>query len=714
MRRPVPVLFSLSLFGSLLCYAVSAPVLASPPQEKVLKVAIDKNAGAQAPAPSLFDAAKRKDTRMLRLLLESGADPNEPDSAGRTPLFYSLSRFDTIALKTLIERGADPNVRDKLGATPLSVAKENDYSGALEELIAAGAYSPEIGLNDAVQANDVAAVTRLLDAKVDPNGTDLLGRTPLKNACRTGNSALIHLLVSRGADVNGVDDRETTPLTSAVTSGSLADVRFLLENGADARATSLNGRNVLMYAETPGSLELVRMLVEHGTPVRGRIKGANRSVLEILSETSDAPTLQYLLEHGAQEDINGRDLQGQTPLATAALHGNMEVIPLLLEKGANPNNVDSHGVTPVHSAVYGITKIAREAASHSRWQANPTDQPMNGAEYEDSPPENPPDRDGGTAVIRLLAKYNARLEERDQYGRTPMALALALHCLQAVQALQQSGAHRSPPYGSKNLMTATQGDDLAAVRRLLAKGSSPNTGDRDGYTPLMTAAMQGNLAIVTEMLNHGAKPDFRMPKESGALATTPLLLAAEYGFDDIVRLLLKRGANPNARLRDYDYPLHDVIGYGHWESARLLVEAGMDVNTGEKAGRAPLLRAARMINGGATMRLLLAKGTHVNGKFAWGITPLMAAAEAGRAENVRLLLRAGADIKARTEDGDTVLMRSVQSGNLDAVRFLLRESRVAHVDINARNSQRRTALSFALAQNLDEIARFLRESGAKE
>ncbi|MCW3051269.1 MAG: Ankyrin, partial [Chthonomonadales bacterium] len=541
------------------------------------------------------------------------------------------------------------------------------------------------------------------------------GRSPLENALRTGHSDLVRLLVRRGANVNAAGNTELPPLMTAVSKGSIADVRFLLEKGADATFVSPNGENLLMSVQTPGSLEMVRLLVEHGAPVQGRIKDYNRSVLEILAETADAPMIQYLLEHGAGPDLTTKDSDGETPLAMAARGGNLAVVQLLLAKGGDPNTVDSEGDTPIHHAVHSLLRGVQEESSRERRRAEKPGLKANGEAVEAVQPEKPHNGVAErAAVILLLAKQGAKLEVRNKAGSTPMELALQADSLEALRALQQAGARWPTSQGPKSLLAAAQEDDLDGVRKLLAKGVNPNAADKFGYTPLMLAALRGELEIVRALLLHGAKPDYRVKDENGILLSTPLMLAAEGGHNDIVRLLLKHGANPKIPLADYDWPLYEIVGKGHLQTLRIMLEAGMDVNAGEKAGRTPLMRSVGLIGGAETVHLLLAKGAHVNGKFDRGITPLMKAAEAGRTESIHMLMGAEADIKARSEEGETVLMYAVKSGDIEVVRIVLNTSITAHADINARDKHQKSALSLALDYRFEGIAQALQQAGAKE
>lgn len=118
----------------------------------------------------------------------------------------------------------------------------------------------------------------------------------------------------------------------------------------------------------------------------------------------------------------------------------------------------------------------------------------------------------------------------------------------------------------------------------------------------------------------------------------PLGLAAFFGHEEAVRLLLARGANPNLAARNQMKvaALHAASAAGSFGIARLLIEAGADVNAVQQAGFTPL-HAAAMTGQLELAKLLLDRGANPHAKTDDGRTALVMAQEAKQQALVDLL-----------------------------------------------------------------------------
>lgn len=253
-------------------------------------------------------------------------------------------------------------------------------------------------------------------------------------------------------------------------------------------------------------------------------------------------------------------------------------------------------------------------------------------------------------------------------------------------------------HGSTPLMHAALYGDVALMRLLIDQGADVNAADKTGATALMWAA--GDLGKVRLLVEHGATVDVR-----SEIGRTPLLIAASYlGNAEVVRLLLKSGAKITDRDKFGETVLTSASKRGDAELVETLIKAGADVlGGGGFQGRSPLAWATdegnlettacllkygagkdpKSLNGAlfnscvrgpvGAVHLLLDQGANPNipSGFA-AYTPLMGAAysESSDVEVIKLLLKSGADVNAKAATGDTALQLAAKRGRTEIVALL--------------------------------------------
>ena len=135
---------------------------------------------------------------------------------------------------------------------------------------------------------------------------------------------------------------------------------------------------------------------------------------------------------------------------------------------------------------------------------------------------------------------------------------------------------------------------------------------------------------------------------------------------------------------------------------RAQLRCGMAVNAADTVGVTPLMAAAQL--GRAEMsRMLIRYGASVNGRCTRGMTPLAYAAHSGDGATVSTLLQLGADVRIPDMAGNTPLFWAAMSGNLAKVETLA----VAGADLRARNRAGWTAADAARAYGHSELADLL-------
>jgi ankyrin repeat protein len=166
-------------------------------------LALDPKRAQRAPDAALsplHNAILRNRTEIAMLLLESGADVNEPDRSQRTPLHLAVERNNLAVLQALLARKAKPNERDKIGWTPLHHAAAKDRVEIAKALLQGGADVKTLSerggtaLHEAAASGGAEMIKLLLDAKVDPTIVSKMGVTALDIAREYKNEAAIAAL----------------------------------------------------------------------------------------------------------------------------------------------------------------------------------------------------------------------------------------------------------------------------------------------------------------------------------------------------------------------------------------------------------------------------------------------------------------------------------------------------------------------------------------
>jgi ankyrin repeat protein len=180
--------------------------------------------------------------------------------------------------------------------------------------------------------------------------------------------------------------------------------------------------------------------------------------------------------------------------------------------------------------------------------------------------------------------------------------------------------------GATPLWAACQNGSIDMVRLLLAAGANPNVALLSGETPLMVAARGGYTEIVRLLLAKRADPN-----RTATRRQTALMWAVAQKHPDVVKLLLANGANIHARSEEWSQvmavPPH---GYRPYNKA---IPHGSDT---------PLLFAAR-VGDVESAKLLIDAGANVNDADAWGVTATVYAAHSGYRDILELLLANNAD-----------------------------------------------------------------------
>ena len=257
---------------------------------------------------------------------------------------------------------------------------------------------------------------------------------------------------------------------------------------------------------------------------------------------------------------------------------------------------------------------------------------------------------------------------------------------------------------SQDIFQAFRRDDIQAVKALIEKSPQVvNSRDAEGQTPLHYAAYGGDSAVVNFLIDHGAKLEIQDIR-----AKTPLHIAATNDRKDVVAILLRRGAAVDVR-DDYERTALVLCARerGHAATARVLLDAGADVNAADKFGDTALDLAAWR-GKGELVDLLLARGATVPASGDKWQSMVSTAASKGLPKLFRLLTQKGQNLKANAALRGSLLYDAARGGEAEIVETLLDQG----FDPDSRDTFGWTPLHYAALDGRAEAARKLIENRA--
>ena len=420
------------------------------------------------------------------------------------------------------------------------------------------------------------------------------------------------------------------------------------------------------------------------------------------AKNADADTVRGLLEKHV--DVNTASADGTTALHWASYRDDVASADLLIRAGARVNAATDLGVTPLWNAsLNGSEAMVRRLLEAG---ADP-----NAALLAGETPVMVAARSGYPRVVEQLAAKGGDVNARGTRGQTALMWAVAQRHPDVVTVLL---AHRADIRARSDVWSEVMA--VPPHGHLEYNKAIPHGGE----TALMFAARVGDLASAKLLVAAGADVDDR--DAWGVSATT---LAAHGGYGDLVEFFLELGADPNAAKAGFS-ALHAAIMRRDERMVAALLKRGADVNAPVRSWT-PTRRSSKDFHFGPELV---------------GATPFWLAARFAEPAVMRRLAQAGANplfvhhgervvegrggtgFQRRT-DATTAVMAAVGMGGGEAWIEVDRREREALIldavklalelggDVNAANTDGRTALDAAKALKYDAVTRLLVEKGAR-
>ena len=486
-----------------------------------------------------------------------------------TALHWAAMKDDADLAQLLLYAGANARATTRLGAyTPLILAAKNGSARVMAPLLKAGA---------------------------DVNAATSNGATPLMLAAASGSVDAVRILVDHGADVNAKESvRHLTPAMFAAASNRAPVLELLAKRGADVKATS-KVTDLAALSKDPAAL---RAFTQGNPAPPGEPPAAGRSgpastgrggrgqqtagvdrnyqlnelvmaqggltPLLLATREGHMESVRVLLDAGA--DVNQVSAGDRTsPLLIATINGHFDLATFLLEKGADPRAAADNNATPLYAAL-NVEWAPKSLYPQPRAQLN----------------QKTTHLDLMKALLEKGADPNLRLNKKVWYSGYSFDL---------------SGVDES---GATPFWRAAYASDVDAMKLLVAYGADPN---------IRTKRMAGRARagdVDREVKDVSGLP----PVPVGGPAVTPLQAAAGVGYGEgfaanshrfapsgmmaaVKYLIDELHVDVNAFDHEGNTALHHAAARGDVEMIEYLVANGANVHAVSREGRT----TADMANG---------------------------------------------------------------------------------------------------------------------
>ncbi|XP_057331780.1 ankyrin-3-like [Microplitis mediator] len=378
-----------------------------------------------------------------------------------------------------------------------------------------------------------------------------------------------------------------------------------------------------------------------------------------------------LLKHGVEVNkINCRQTHN-SPLFWAILNEDIEIVEMIIAKGADVNYKNSSGKLAIFGAV---EKNNQELVNLLLAQKNVVVNSKN--IYV---PLEAAAKVGNQKIFDSLVRQGATANTSYSPGETIFQIAVERGYLSTVKNILNEHSNLHEDIGNKNLLASAIigcGDEYKEIVNLLTDHGFVVDPDYINNNKLVAAAVYNKYYKITEdLLKLGAAVNV----VSDFHKSTPLRIACEKNSEDFVKLLLKYGADVNFKGQYNMTALYEAVRNSYFEITKLLLDNNATI------GDQGLLHNAVLRGSTEIVRILLDRGANIHGINSYGMSALHRVTYITEwnktkegVEIAKLLLARGANLNLKNQDGETPVVCAVKNERSHILKVFI--DNMEHVD----------------------------------
>lgn len=480
---------------------------------------------------------------------------------------YAAQNENVPLVHQLLAAGAmvDSRIGIDYGDTPLQIAARLGNVELVSLLLThnadvnapPGKYNGRTAIQAAAESGNIRVIQILLDAHANVHASPgwSRGRTALQAALGKGHVNAARRLLLVGADINAKLGfmKGLTALQAAVSFGDMEIVKELLRHGAGVNATAdpREGLTALQAAVRHRNIDLLSLLLQAGADVNALpSKFYNKTVLQWAVFMDWMEGVRLLLDYNPDVRMLPlhKDLEMYSALGWAIKNRNHDMIDLLFDHGADPNDpISNHPYAAPTAFLHALT-----------W--------LNSVESLE-------------LFVKKGADINQRWDSQSALGVAIVAFPVNIEVVRMMIGLisQTTGNHCDDRIEkSLTWVDWEVTEDLELIQLLLDAGADINAKDPDdGLTILQNSVIYGSFEVVEFLVRNGAEVNIPATRYIG----TPLQAAIKVQETEMADLLLEHGADINAPPAEERgvTALQAAAIYGYIPLALKLLERGADI-----------------------------------------------------------------------------------------------------------------------------------------